>query len=226
MLMHMLADAVPLYGLRIRSERLELRLAAPEELPRLGAAAAAGIHRPDERPYLGRPGQKSWVLLPPQDRARAVVLQQFEAIGNWKPDKWVLPLSVFADGEPIGVQIAYATDFALTREIATSSWLTLSAHSQGFGTEMRAAVLAFAFNSLAATTVLTRSFEDNVAACRVSEKLGYSPDGVEIAAREDGRAHLAQRFRLSATTWQAREPAQVAVSGFEAVRSWFLGPCP
>jgi hypothetical protein len=100
----MLADAVPLYGLRIRSARLELRMAAPDELPGLGAAAAAGIHRQNERPYLARPGGISWVLLPPEERARAVVLQQFPAIGNWKPSDWLLPLGVFLDGKSIGVQ--------------------------------------------------------------------------------------------------------------------------
>lgn len=219
----MLADAVPLYRLRIRSKRLELRLAAPDELPRLGGAAAAGIHRPDERPYLGRPGQTSWVLLPPEDRSRAVVLQQFEAIGSWKPSKWVLPLTVFAAGEPIGVQVVYAEHFALTREVATSSWLTLAAHGKGYGTEMRAAVLSFALDTLSAATALTRSFDDNAAACRISEKLGYVPDGVEISAREDGRAHVARRFRLAAEDWHARPHPSVTVSGFDSAASWFHG---
>lgn len=223
MLLRMLADAVPLYGLRIRSARLELRLAAPDELPALGAAAAAGIHDPVERPYLARPGGTSWVLLPPLERAQAVVLQQFSAIGNWKPSDWLLPLGVFVEGRPVGVQNVYAKHFAITREIATSSWLTQSAQSHGFGTEMRAAVLSFAFTFLKGTSALTRSFEDNAAACRVSEKLGYLPDGVEIDAREDGQSHCARRFRLSASAWHARTPPPLTVSGFEASRAWFLG---
>lgn len=219
----MLADAVPLYGLRIRSARLELRLAAPDELPGLGAAAAAGIHHPDERPYLARPGGTSWVLLPPEERARAVVLQQLTAIGNWKPSDWLLPLGVFLDGQPIGVQNVYARHFNVTREVATSSWLTLSAHSQGYGTEMRAAVLSFAFATLGATTALTRSFEDNAAACAVSRKLGYTADGVEVDAREDGKAHRALRFRLSSAAWEVGTHPPAAVSGFEAASDWFLG---
>ncbi|WP_205326962.1 GNAT family N-acetyltransferase [Glycomyces sp. YM15] len=217
----MLADAVPLYGIRIRSERLELRLATPEELPRLGAAAAAGIHAPDERPYLARPGQQSWVLLPPPERARAVVMQQFAAIGAWSSDAWVLPLGVFVDDDPVGVQVVYAKHFAVTREVASSSWLTLARHGQGLGTEMREAMLVFAF-ALGARTALTRSFDTNRAACRVSEKVGYHRDGTEIAARENRQAHTAQRFRISVDQWRSRTRPPVVVTGLDDALSYFL----
>ncbi|WP_335989954.1 GNAT family N-acetyltransferase [Glycomyces sp. MUSA5-2] len=222
----MLANAVPLYRIRIRAPKLELRLALPDELPRLGTAAAAGIHASDERPYLARPGSTSWVLLEPRERARAVVLQQFEAIGAWRPDKWVLPLGVFVDDEPVGVQVVYAEHFALTREVASSSWLTITRQRQGLGTQMRQAALAFAFDALHARTALTRSFEDNRAACRVSEKIGYVSDGSEIAAREDGRAHLARRFRISADQWRSGPRPPVAVTGLDRALPYFLGSAP
>ena len=46
-----LADAWPIYGLRIRSERLELRLPTDDEILALIDVAKAGIHPPDEMPF-------------------------------------------------------------------------------------------------------------------------------------------------------------------------------
>jgi hypothetical protein len=48
-------------------------------------------------------------------------------------------------------------------------------------------------------------------------------DGVEIDAREDGKAHRALRFRLSADARETRDRPPVVVSGFEAASDWFLG---
>ena len=45
-----LVDAWPLYGLRLRSERLVLRLPTDEEILALLDVAKAGIHPPDECP--------------------------------------------------------------------------------------------------------------------------------------------------------------------------------
>jgi hypothetical protein len=41
----------PLYGLRLTTPRLELRLGTGDELAELGRIAKGGIHPPDEMPF-------------------------------------------------------------------------------------------------------------------------------------------------------------------------------
>ena len=57
----------------------------------------------------------------------------------------------------------------------------------GYGTEMRAAVLAFAFDHLGARTARSGTFTDNVRSHRVSRRLGYRTDGTELWEREGVR---------------------------------------
>ena len=60
----------------------------------------------------------------------------------------------------------------------------------GIGTEMRAAVLQFAFDHLAARRARTSAFTDNAASNRVSQRLGYRPDGSATMARRGQPADL------------------------------------
>ncbi len=46
-----LEDVWPLFGLRIRSERLVLRLPSDDEIAEMIGLAKAGIHPPDEMPF-------------------------------------------------------------------------------------------------------------------------------------------------------------------------------
>ncbi len=61
---------------------------------------------------------------------------------------------------------------------------------QGIGTEMRAAVLLFAFDHLGALRARTEAFVDNAASQRVSARLGYRPDGGATLARRGAPADL------------------------------------
>ena len=56
-------DLAPLFGVRLRTPRLELRLGTPEEIDELGSVAERGIHGADEMPFsvpwtdgIGQPG--------------------------------------------------------------------------------------------------------------------------------------------------------------------------
>ncbi len=51
---------------------------------------------------------------------------------------------------------------------------------------MRAAVLLLAFDHLGARTARSEAFADNPASLRVSEKLGYAPDGRAGSWRSTG----------------------------------------
>ncbi|WP_335989951.1 GNAT family N-acetyltransferase [Glycomyces sp. MUSA5-2] len=216
----MLADLIPLFHLRIRTARLELRLPHPDELPALAAAAASGIHRPDERPFLAGPGETAWALLPPHERAMNLIQWNLSALGSWKPEQWRLELAVFLEGEPIGVQAVHAEHYAITRQVTTGSWLRLDRQGNGLGTQMREAALALVFDHLEGEWARTCTYDHNLASNRVSEKLGYRPDGLDVVAKEDGRAHTVRRHRMSKADWTAMPRGAVEVDGVADVRSW------
>jgi RimJ/RimL family protein N-acetyltransferase len=69
-------------------------------------------------------------------------------------------------------------------------------------TQMRAAVLALAFDGLEAQSAVSAAFEDNPASLGVSRKLGYRDDGIEWHL-VCGRPALTRRLRLELANWQA-----------------------
>jgi RimJ/RimL family protein N-acetyltransferase len=191
-------DVSPLFDLRLRTARLELRLPTRPELEELRELARAGVHPPDEMPFAvawtDEPYSEEWVV--------AFHEQQREA---WRPDAWDLELGVWANGELAGVQGLFAKHFRVSRTVGTGSWLGSSFQRHGIGTEMRTAVLALAFHGLGAEVARSGAIEGNSASLRVSEKLGYrvagsgtvSPRGVEVGhtdvelLREDWRPPFA-----------------------------------
>jgi len=86
---------------------------------------------------------------------------------TWSVDAWKLPLAVVLDGQPVGVQEVRATDFATAKTVETGSWLGLEWQGRGIGTEMRAAVLALAFEGLG---VVPREVGDSHAASNWSSR--------------------------------------------------------
>jgi len=85
----------------------------------------------------------------------------------------------------------------------------------GWGTEMRAAILLFAFDYLGAQRAQSTAFEDNAASRAVSRTLGYWPDGIMVEAR---RGQPATVLRLVTTPERFRRPAwTLSVTGVDAV---------
>ena len=203
----MLVDHFPPYGIRLRTPRLELRLPTDEELAALADVAAEGVHDPAAMPFT-----VAWTDLPPAERARSVVLHHWAVLGRFTAAEWTLPFTVFVDGEPVGQQSIDARRFAVSRQVGTGSWLGKRHHGRGIGTEMRAAVLEFAFTGLGAEVATSSAFTDNPASLAVSRKLGYRPDGT---AREVVRDRLAisQRLRLTREDWAAHRAIEVSLDG-------------
>jgi RimJ/RimL family protein N-acetyltransferase len=77
---------------------------------------------------------------------------------------------------------------------------------------MRAAVLALAFDGLAAQCAVSAAFEDNPASLGVSRKLGYRDDGIEWHLVR-GRPALTRRLRLDRAGWQATRSIPVHIHG-------------
>jgi RimJ/RimL family protein N-acetyltransferase len=213
----MIADQWPLYGLRLRTPRLELRLPDLDELGALGAVAADGVHDPGVQPFLA-----AWTDAKPAVQARSVMQWHWGVLSRWSPDDWSLPLVVLAAGAPIGTQELKARNFGTLREVGSGSWLGRAQHGRGYGTEMRAAVLHLAFAGLDAEYATSEAFEDNAASYRVSRKLGYVDDGVERHLVRD-RPVVGRRLRLDRAGWDAARTVPVTVDGLDPCRSMFGG---
>jgi len=197
-----------LYGLELRTPRLVLRLGTREELVELAAVAEAGIHPPDEMPFLvpwtdrvGEPGFLDMFLEHHEGHLR-----------DWSPDEWALNLLVMAEGRLAGSQSLTATAFAANRRVATGSWLGQSFQRRGFGTEMRRAVLELAFRGLGAESAESGAMIGNVASQRVSAKIGYRVVGEETRAprREPVRELV---YRLDWAEWPGAP--EVEIHGLE-----------
>jgi RimJ/RimL family protein N-acetyltransferase len=207
-----LIDHFPMFGLRLTTPRLELRLPTLDELADLADRAGEGIHDPAVMPFL-----TPWTDQPPAERARSVVQNYWTALGAFTADRWALPFAVFLAGDVAGVQELRARDFAIRREVSTGSWLAASRHGHGIGTEMRAAVLHLAFAGLSAEEAVSEAFEDNPASLAVSRKLGYQPDGI-LRDLARGQLSISRRLRLTRADWQAHASIPIAVEGLEACR--------
>lgn len=210
-----LADAWPLFGLRIRSERLVMRLPTEGDLLRLMAVAKAGIHPVGEMPF-----GVAWSILPSPAFERGFLRHHWETWASWSPESWKLNLMIELEGQPIGSQSVHADQFAVFRTVNTGSWLGRAFQGRGFGTEMRSAVLAFAFDGLGAERADSSAFLDNAASNRVSRKLGYEENGRGLLAPQ-GVPRETQLFRMTAAGWRSRPRPPVTIDGLDACRELF-----
>ena len=93
-------DLAALYGLRLRTDRLELRWPDEQELVELARLAETGVHDPEEMPF----------VVPWTDRiGEPGFVDEFVAFHeglrrDWRADNWQLELGVWAADELIGVQ--------------------------------------------------------------------------------------------------------------------------
>jgi RimJ/RimL family protein N-acetyltransferase len=204
----------PLFDLRLRTPRLELRLATDDDLLGLAAVARAGVHDQPGCPFL-----VPWDELPSPAFERQFLLHFWQARGGWSPDAWTLGLAVLAEGLPIGIQDLMARDFAHRRTVGTGSWLGLEHQRKGYGTEMRAAVLWLAFEELGALVAESGYVDGNEASARVSSKLGYLPNGERVIA-PTGTAVTEHEVRVTLPTWR-RDLVAVSIEGLEPCRGLF-----
>jgi RimJ/RimL family protein N-acetyltransferase len=203
----------PLHDLRIRTDRLELRLASYDDLVALAQLAHDGIHDEAEMPF-GMP----WTDQSPVGRARSTMQVHWRMWGALTPESWSLPFVVVEDGRVVGTQQIDADGFAVRRSVSTGSWVGRQHQGRGIGKEMRAAVLHLAFVELGALWATTSAFDDNDASLGVTRHLGYEPDGMDIHDRRGAPATML-RFRMSAAQWEQGDRIPVTVVGIEPCRA-------
>ena len=210
-----LESAWPVFGLRIRTEHLVLRIPRDEDMPAFIDLAKAGIHPPDEMPF-----GVAWSVVPSPDFERSFLKFHWGTRSAWTPEAWTVDFLVELDGRPIGAQGLHANDFAIHRIVDTGSWLGRAHQGQGFGKEMRSAVLSFAFDGLGARTAESSAFLDNLASSGVSRALGYEDNGRGALAPQ-GMSRETQRFRMTEERWRSRPRPPVTIEGLEACRELF-----
>ena len=210
-----LEAAWPLFALRIRSERLILRLPTDADLPGMLALAKAGIHPPEEMPF-----GVAWTDATGAAFDRNFVQHHWLWRGRWQPEEWWLNLMVEWDGRPIGAQTISGEQFPIHRTVDTGSWVGREYQGWGFGKEMRSAVLAFAFDGLGARVATSSAFLDNAASNAVSRSLGYAEDGRGALAPR-GVSRETQRFRMTEEAWRSRARPPIEIEGLEVCQEMF-----
>ncbi len=216
---HPIAQLFPPARVRIVAPRLELRLPTELEIVAMHEEAGRGIHDPDTMPFAF-----PWTDDADDVRGFGTYQAHLRPRAAWTPDDWYCMFGVFVDGEPVGAQDVAAKQFATLREVNTASWLGARLQGHGLGTEMRQAVLHFAFDVLGALAANTGAYDDNPGSNRVSEKVGYARNGHRSVVRRRGpnapggestERALELRYRLERDAWLERRRDDIEVLGID-----------
>ena len=200
-------SAYPPLNVQVHTPRLSLLGATDELLERLVPTVRKGVATEPPWPfddpislYEDNP-EREWRWL------RAV----WSGRGRVSAGSWRLYFVVAIDGEPVGMQDLIGIDFATFGTVTTFSWLSPDVRGRGFGKEMRQAVLHLAFEGLRAREAGSDAFVDNGASNRVSEALGYVPNGVSWDTRRGEPAQI-KCWRLTREQWaeQRRDDIELA----------------
>lgn len=203
----------PLFDLRVTTPRLQIRLPTDEDCFALARLAAEGIHDADDMPFL-----IPWTDVASPELERRALQWWWHQRASWSPDNWSFTGGVFVDGEIAGVQDLVAEHFGQLRLVKTGSWLGQRFQGKGLGQEMRAAILHLAFDGLGAEQAHSGAWHDNVRSRRVSEALGYQPNGEQIDLRR-GRPTRHLNLRLDRADWRRRD--DIRIDGLEECMSLF-----
>ena len=200
----------PLFGLVVRTPRLELRY--PDDLD---LAALADMATDIQEPGGLQPFSFAWHHGPADEVRRRLMQYQWARRGEWSPTTWNLNLAAVVDGEVVGTQGVHPTHpYLVSRTFMSGSWLNRSHQGRGIGTEMRAAMLHLAFAGLGAERAETGAIEGNEASLGVTRKLGYRPNGEAISLDgEDRRVEL--RFVMDRADWEPRRRDDIELVGLE-----------
>jgi len=205
----------PLFDLTLTTPRLVLKPVADDHIGAAVAAARSGIHEPGKSPF-----STPWTEQPADALGPNMARWYWRCRAEFTPESWTLLLGIWHDGEFIGCQDVGARDFAALKTVSTGSWLKQSVQGLGFGKEMRAAVVLYAFDWLKAEVAESEAATWNAASLGVSRSLGYELNGVTRTTWGDRVEHV-QKIRVTPETFK-RPDWTLKVEGHEAAAS-FLG---
>lgn len=194
-----------MYGLRITTPRLALRLPTETDIVGLARVSAGGIGRPGEARF------QAGFLYEPSPHVERKLLQSIDRdIATWDLEDWNLGLVAVHDGQPIGLQHILSKHFGQTRGFGSGVWLGVGYQGQGFGTEMGRAVLKMGFEGLGAREAYIGAWADNAASIRVMEKRGYVPNG-RYWQLSEGKTRLDIRMRLPRENWDSDQNEDILI---------------
>lgn len=149
---------------------------------------------------------------------------------NWRlraeacKELWNVPMTVLLSDRVIGMQGIRAESFPTLRTVHTASYLSGEVQGKGIGQTMRAMLLEFAFGYLGAREANSGYMPANEASRKISERLGYVSNGVEILTYR-GTAHESTRLLLTAERWKQFRPPwldQLEVAGSEKAQQFLV----
>ena len=212
-------DHWPLFGLRVRTPRVELRYPSDDDIAEIAQRAVTdGIHDPAWMPFAFE-----WTDVAPPLQQRHSMQFHWGLRANWRPEHWNCNLVASIDGKVVGTQSAEAVDFARLGEVTTGSFLVRPAQGRGLGREMRAAILHLVFAGLGAQNALTGAWADNEPSLAVTRRLGYEPTG-EKRMLSRGTPRQMLTFRLSRERWEAVHRDDVVIEGLDPCLDLFGVP--
>ena len=200
----------PPLGLRVVTPRLELHGATDDLLAQLLPLVRAGVVGQQPDPF----DDPMSLYEDNPVRERKWLQAIWRGRGTVRPEAWRLYFAVMQGGRAVGMQDLIGVNFDTCRMVSSFSWLAPSVRQQGLGREMRAAILHLAFEGLGAAEATSEAFFDNVASNRVSEALGYRPNGTDWATRRGEKA-LLNRWRLRRDDWAAGRRSDIELTGVE-----------
>ena len=189
----------PLFGLVLRSARLELRSPTDDDLLALLEVARAGIHDPASMPFA-----IAWTDLRGDAFDQGFLQFYWGTRASWTVEAWSLPLAVFLEGQPIGVQEISANelpDASNRRHRVVARAAVRRARASGPRCARRCSPSPSTTSGR--SSARSGALEGNEASRRVSTKLGYRSDGLgEVAPR--GTPVREDRFVLGSSGLRAR----------------------
>lgn len=211
----MRTDLWPLFGLVVRTPRVELRYPDDDLIYQLAELSGEPVHDPAMMPF-----STPWTDTPADQISRQSLQHFWLNRWAWSPTKWSCMMAVLADGELVGVQDMLSDNFAETKLVKTGSWLTQRVHGRGIGKEMRMAILHLGFDGLGAEYAATSAFHDNHSSLGVTRAVGYEPNGESIEMRRD-KADKQLHFLMTRAQWQARRRDDITIEGLEPCLEMF-----
>ena len=209
-------DIWPLFGLTLRTERLELRIPTDPELVGMVEAIQSGIV--GDEPF---PMSVGWVDEPEPLRSWNALSFHWRCRAAISPDDFNLVFGAFLDGTFIGTQDIGASTFQTLRGVNTGSWIGKPWQGNGYAREMRAAVLTLGFSCLGATHATSSARDTTVKSIKVSTGLGYRENG-RLPFSFGGEVAEEVRFRLDRADWEANpDRPPVEITGWEPCARMF-----
>ena len=208
-----LAEIWPPFGLTLTTPRLTLRPVLDADIPVAVAAARSGVHEPGKSPF-----STPWTELPDDELAPNMAQWYWRCRAGFTPESWTLLLGVWHNEDLLGVQDIGAKNFNTLKTVSTGSWLKQAAQGQGFGKEMRAAVVSYAFDYLEAEVAESEAATWNKQSLGVSLSLGYELNGLVRDGWGD-KVEEVQRVRLTPETFN-RPNWTLKVQGHEELKTY------